>query len=98
MEYEWPGNVRELENLIVQMIAISKNDILDNDLLPNHFNQNISTNIIKDNSLSVNIFNSEKTMIVDALEKCKWRQKEAAKLLGIPRTTLRSKMKKYELI
>jgi len=28
----------------------------------------------------------------------KWSQKEAAKLLGIPRTTLRSKMKKYELV
>jgi DNA-binding NtrC family response regulator len=98
MEYDWPGNIRELENLIVQMIAISKNNILDDDLLPSHFTQNISTDIITNDSLSINISNSEKKMITNALEKCKWSQKEAAKLLGIPRTTLRSKMKKYELI
>ena len=98
MEYDWPGNIRELENLIVQMIAISKNDILDEDLLPHQFNQNIIKNIADNNSLSDSISSSEKSMIVQALEKCKWRQKEAAELLGIPRTTLRSKMKKFELI
>ncbi len=98
MAYDWPGNIRELEHLIVQMIAISKNDILDDDLLPSQFSQQISTDIVKNKSLSFNISNSEKKMINDVLEKCKWNQKEAAKLLGIPRTTLRSKMKKYELI
>ena len=98
MEYDWPGNIRELENLTVQMIAISKNNILDDDLLPNQFNINILTNIADNNSQSFNLSNSEKSMIAAALEKCKWCQKEAANLLGIPRTTLRSKMKKYELI
>jgi len=98
LEYNWPGNVRELENLIVQMIAISKSDMLDDDLLPNQFNQSVITESANFDSLSTNISNSEKIMIKDALEKCKWSQKEAAKLLDIPRTTLRSKMKKYELI
>ena len=40
---------------------------------------------------------SEKIIIINALEKCKWRQKDAADLLGIPRTTLRSKMERFGL-
>jgi len=98
MDYDWPGNIRELENLIVQMIAISKNNIIDDDLLPDQFNRKIVNDMNNNKSLSTNLSNSEKSMINDALEKCKWRQKEAAKLLGIPRTTLRSKMKKYNLL
>jgi len=98
MNYDWPGNIRELENLIVQMIAISENKILNDDLLPAQFNNNISIDINANKSIATDLSNSEKIMINDALHKCKWNQKEAAKLLGIPRTTLRSKMKKYELI
>ncbi len=98
MEYDWPGNIRELENLIVQMIAISKNNLLDDSLLPNQFNGKVAIADSEGYSLLKNISISEKKMINNALKKCKWNQKEAAKLLSIPRTTLRSKMKKYELI
>jgi len=98
MQYNWPGNVRELENLIVQMIATSQDDLLNINLLPNRFASDSDSNEGLANSLADNISNSEKDLIVQALEKCKWRQKEAADLLKIPRTTLRSKMKKFDLI
>ena len=97
--YNWPGNVRELENIIVQMIAVSKSNILRKSLLPGQFLK--KTEPVKAETtkvLSSTLATSEMTMIKEALEQCQWRQKDAAELLGIPRTTLRSKMEKYELI
>jgi len=98
-EYSWPGNVRELENVIIQMIALTQGDTLTASLLPSQFVEQASSS--KDSEISelnTAIAKSEKTMIVDALEQSKWRQNTAAKKLGIPRTTLRSKMKKYGLV
>ncbi|MBT3300619.1 MAG: sigma-54-dependent Fis family transcriptional regulator [Candidatus Marinimicrobia bacterium] len=97
--YPWPGNVRELENAVIQMIALSQGDTLVASLLPKYLQEqkNHKPNPI-DSSLSQTISSSEKTLIKEALEKCKWRQTDAAKLLNLPRTTLRSKMKKYGLV
>ncbi|MBC8344697.1 MAG: sigma-54-dependent Fis family transcriptional regulator [Candidatus Marinimicrobia bacterium] len=98
-KYGWPGNVRELENVIVQMIALSPGDTLVASLLPGHFKkpQSIQKKDSK-SSLKEKITKSEKTLIIAALEKSYWRQKDAAHILGIPRTTLRSKMEKFGLI
>ena len=40
----------------------------------------------------------EKKHIIETLEKCDWRCKTAAKLLGINRTTIYRKMKKYGIV
>nr|WP_321260832.1 helix-turn-helix domain-containing protein [uncultured Pseudodesulfovibrio sp.] len=39
----------------------------------------------------------EQQAIVDALDKCNWNKSRAAKLLGIGRTSLYSKLKKYKI-
>lgn len=36
MMYDWPGNIRELENVIEQMVVLSKNNKITEDLLPKH--------------------------------------------------------------
>ena len=91
--------MRELENAVIQRIALSQGDTLVASLLPKYLQEqkNHKPNPI-DSSLSQTISSSEKTLIKEALEKCKWRQTDAAKLLNLPRTTLRSKMKKYGLV
>ncbi len=96
--YSWPGNVRELENVIIQMIALAQGDTLVASLLPSHIlnRESVQKQHIE-SSLKQTMAESEKNLIMDALEKCKWRQKDAAELLGIPRTTLRSKMDKLGL-
>jgi DNA-binding NtrC family response regulator len=96
--YHWPGNVRELENAIIQMIALSRGDTLVASLLPKYLQEQKKTKPNSDgSSLNQTISSSEKTIIKETLEKCRWQQTDAAKLLNIPRTTLRSKMKKYGL-
>ena len=96
--YRWPGNVRELENVIVQMIALTPGDTLVASLMPTHLGNTKSIPQEKVNlTLKETMAESEKIIIINALEKCKWRQKDAADLLGIPRTTLRSKMERFGL-
>ncbi len=97
--YPWPGNVRELENVIIQMIALAQGDTLVASLLPKHIQEKSSeTPTPHTGDLTQKMEQSECKMIQEALEQSKWRQKDAAKLLGIPRTTLRSKMAKFGLI
>ena len=43
-------------------------------------------------SILTNQPDSEKNVIIDALEKAHWNRREAAKLLGMPYSTLRYKM------
>ena len=98
MEYQWPGNVRELENVIIQMIALAQEKTLEASLLPSHFHKPETALIDADaSSLTEATTALEKSMILEALEKCKWRQKDAAEMLKVPRTTLRSKMQRYGL-
>jgi sigma-54 dependent transcriptional regulator, flagellar regulatory protein len=47
-------------------------------------------------SLNDLVSNMEKSLILKSLEKTNWNKQQAARLLGIKRTTLIEKMKKYQ--
>jgi two-component system response regulator AtoC len=97
--YSWPGNVRELENLIERMMTLSGSDILDIGDVPRDIIHSADAakeelgysdgNLIK----AVNMF--EKELIIKALKATKGNQTAAAKILGLHRTTLISKMDAY---
>ncbi len=106
---EWRGNVRELENLIHaavtlyppgnltlgQIIAIVE---MNRDThapatpqaAPEDEDQEATT-LLRDRD------DAERKSIVDALERCRGHQGHAAELLGISRTSLWRKMKKYRI-
>lgn len=96
MLYDWPGNIRELEHVILRSILLASNGKLD----ANHLElggkneESISYNGIK--SISEN----ERDHIIRVLELCKGKvagSGGAAELLGIPATTLNSKIKKLDI-
>jgi DNA-binding NtrC family response regulator len=91
MLYEWPGNVRELENAIERAVVVSKSrHILLEDLpifKPEH---RIST---PNNSLK----EIEKAHIAQILNENKWNVSKSSKILGIDRSTLYSKIKRYSI-
>jgi len=89
-EYNWPGNVRELENFVQKIMVFPE--------IPENFlKNNAKNNDFFDGSVSLDAYidSVEREIIVNSLEKFEWNISKTAEFLKIPRTTLRSKLKKY---
>lgn len=89
--YPWPGNIRELKGVVKRAALLAKDDwITSEDVdLPDKPKQ------VEDYAL--NNARTERTTILKALEATGNDKKAAAKLLGICRSTLYLKLKKYRL-
>jgi DNA-binding NtrC family response regulator len=95
IEYAWPGNVRELENVIERAIVTSHNGMLtENDFAwlqqRNGATQNWEVP-------DVPLAELERRAIIAVLERKRGNVKEAAVSLGIDRSTLYDKLKRYEI-
>jgi len=108
--FDWPGNVRELENEIKKLILLSGESALVNiDLLSSKIleqggmadaaEMNLDTNInfSKEFSLYDYLAEYEKRFIVKALREQGGVKKHAATILNIPESTLRLKIKQYNI-
>ncbi len=101
-EYNWPGNVRELENVIERAMILCPGDTIRVADLPKSFQSNAYSTIQLDGipvnaKLSDTLMEIEKTMIKRALEMTGNVQAHAAKILGIGKSGLNQKIKKYKL-
>ena len=104
--YHWPGNVRELENTMNRTMALCDNNIIQpDDIQLSHGTQNITkptgaTEKILENMISTTNnkggFKSlkilEKEIISHALEYCDFNITKTARMLGIAKSTLYTKM------
>lgn len=101
--YSWPGNVRELENAIEYAILMSKGRSIIPEDLPDQIRSFAGSSKAAENSIAENrglmeaLDAIEEKMIRDALKKAGQIQAQAAKILGISRSNLQYKMKKYGL-
>ncbi|MBM7558771.1 sigma-54-dependent transcriptional regulator [Marinitoga litoralis] len=94
MKYSWPGNIRELKNIVYSMIAISNSDILDKSLLPENLKEDENFEYIK-LPLGLALDEVEKRYIYKTLEYNNFNKTQSAKILGITKMTLFSKLKKW---
>ena len=108
MEYSYPGNIRELKNIIERMIILSIDRVIGVEDLPLEIKMKSDTlenkTIIGLGPLKeilekelYNLADVEKVVIATALQKTRWNKQETAKLLGIGRTTLYEKIRRYKL-
>ena len=95
--YDWPGNVRELQNTLLRYVTLGEVDFPGE-----RINSKISeTPNFRDNTnhgkiaLDQAVADSEKATIVNALKNSQGHKVKTAAALGISRTTLFNKMKKY---
>jgi two-component system NtrC family response regulator len=101
-DYSWPGNVRELENIIERaMVLCQSNNIKVSDL-PKEFRDNVYNTLhiegIPANAqLDETLAMIEKKMIKRALKLTNNVQSRAAELLGIGKSGLNWKIKKFKL-
>lgn len=97
--YTWPGNVRELVNVIERAVVLCREDRITPHDLPDSIHKQLDTSNIPahfgGNSLKSALANPERQILVEALEANGWNRQETAKMLGVNRTTLYKKMKKF---
>jgi DNA-binding NtrC family response regulator len=94
--YSWPGNVRELEHTIERILILEDCQVIQPEHLPAFITQRQSEfQVFSEENFS--LVDLEKRYIQFVLRRTKGRRQEAARILGINRKTLGSKIKKYRL-
>jgi len=101
-DYHWPGNIRELENVIERVMILCPDSIIRVSDLPKGFKDNVYNTlhlegIPADAKLYDTLAMIEKAMIERALKMSDNVQAHAAALLGIGKSGLNQKLKKYNL-
>ncbi len=97
--YEWYGNVRELENAIERAVVMATGSVISPGHLPATLQQPDDTltpppvEVTEPSSL----YAQEKQLILNTLRATNWNKYQTAKRLGITRSTLYSKIGKYQL-
>ncbi len=102
--YDWPGNVRELENVIERAVILRTGSTID----PEDLNLNVDEmlqvekvdlgKIPASGSIREQIQQKEMRALIESLTQSKGNISEAARSLGIPRTTLFNRLRKFRLI
>jgi two-component system response regulator HydG len=90
--HSWPGNVRELQHAIEKAVILAGEE----ELVPDDFLFSNRKNPVQDTG-SFNLEENEKQIIVRAIEKHRGNLTHTAKSLGINRSTLYEKIKRYGL-
>ena len=101
--HAWPGNVRELQNAIERAVVLAPRgggisaDLIREYIDPVTFDSSTPLVTVPAEGLPMKsvVTDFQKQLIVDALRKTHWVQKEAAKLLDLKPTTLNEMIKRY---
>ncbi len=101
LEHSWPGNVRELRNTLDQTVLLARERIVPGEDLaiyavphreapPDFGSPGVA-------SISMKLPDMERDLVMQTLEKTDWNVSKAARLLGVTRDMLRTRMEKYSL-
>ncbi|MFO7369154.1 MAG: sigma-54 dependent transcriptional regulator [Bacteroidales bacterium] len=91
-KHSWPGNIRELQHTIEKAVILTdKSQLAEDD-----FSFGIKTSQVADNN-NFNLADNEKQLIARAIEKHRGNLSHTAKSLGINRSTLYEKIRRYGL-
>lgn len=94
MRHHFPGNVRELENIIEHAFVLCKKGPILTRHLPAYLQDSKKAGHLLSDRCS--LLEMETKMIHDALERNNWNKASAARELGIDKTTLWRKIKKFK--
>ena len=93
--YNWIGNVRELENILTQAVVLAKGNVLSKEyLILKKGGDGLNAN---PDSILTSLAEVEKNHIQRVLERTEWNKTEAARILGIAKSTLYKKIEEFGL-
>jgi PAS domain S-box-containing protein len=102
LNYHYPGNVRELENILEHALIICQEDTIQLGHLPEYLRARppIARKAISSGNAKTGFVseNKEHAKLLATLQKFSWHRQKTARALGVDRTTLWRKMKKYGLL
>ncbi|MGD8433447.1 MAG: sigma-54 dependent transcriptional regulator [Syntrophobacterales bacterium] len=94
--YSWPGNVRQLEHTIERILILEDCEVIEPEHLPAIITQRQGEfQVFSEEGFTLEEL--EKRYIQFILRRTKGKRQEAARVLGINRKTLGTKIKKYNL-
>ena len=91
LDYDWPGNVRELQNVVEHAVILAKGEVIEAGDLP----QNIKDTFRRAEADTTSLKDTERNLILQVLQQTKGNKYQAAKTLGITRSTLYGKLRKH---
>lgn len=97
MNYSYPGNIREMENIIEHAFVLCKGKIIEAQHLPKILRSEVPEGPTLTLPSDKTLQQSEADLIKRTLEKNYGHRERTAKELGIHKTTLWRKLKKYGL-
>jgi two-component system response regulator AtoC len=98
LDYSWPGNIRELKNIIERLTILYSGNIIQLKHLPvEMISDNPNLKQVAVTTIDDSLLNSERELVLEALNQCHWRKGLAAEKLGISRHALKRRIQKLGL-
>ena len=94
LDYDWPGNVRELQNVVEHAVILAKGEMIRQIDLPHSLKETFPRTYADISSLK----DTEKNLILKVLKETDGNKYQAAKRLGITRSTLYGKLRKHGIM
>lgn len=99
IDYLWPGNLRELKNVARLALAFERDGMIYSDALPDKLKVNTSENTSSaEGVFATAVSGVSREQVVNCLNAHKWNITVAAGVLGISRSTLYRKIKRYRIM
>jgi transcriptional regulator with PAS, ATPase and Fis domain len=91
LQYDWPGNVRELRNVLERAAILCEGALIDT----SHLALPSSNKSLRSDTTDLGVV--ERTTIATVLQECRGNKTRAARRLGLSRTQLHLRIRKYRL-
>jgi two-component system response regulator FlrC len=92
LQHDWPGNVRELRNALERAAILCEGGLITAQHLSLQPRQHSPVS-----SFETNLNRVERDLVERVLRDCGWNRSEAARRLGLSRTQLYVRMRKYDV-
>lgn len=100
VSYPWPGNVRELQNAVERAVALAQGEVIAPEDLPKRIREHMSADVVvagNDPTELCSLDEVERRYITKVMEAVGGSKSEAAKILGLDRSTLYRKLERYRI-